>query len=624
MAVEFDPLLGKLRTKDSGGGGMSIGGAVTSGTTGSVLYIDGSGNLGQDNASLFWDETNKKLAVSSQIQLGDTNTVLRYNLAEFGTGYFVLDGVSGSAIERGFVSSGQMALYANAGTAGLGNWTPSIALNSSGQIYLKAYDASNVPQLVSIEGNSYQIKASSSSTQTAVIKTDNLTVTRTFQFPDATGTLALTSSIVPLAIGDAVTSGTSGSVLYINSSGQLAQDNANLFWDATNHRLGIGTVAPGEKLDVNGNINIPVTTSLVGIIKQGGSTLLHTYGTSNTFMGVGAGNFTTTGGYSVGIGTSALVALTSGLFNTAVGRIALTAVTTGGRNTAVGSNALSGVTTGSSNVAIGAAALSAISDNSNLVAVGDGAMQNAVSGATEDTALGPTALTILSTGSYNTAMGSNALAAVTTSSYNTGVGRYSGAATTGTGGTFIGMNAATGATTGNYNTIIGSVTAGGLTTGANNTIVGANITGLAATLSNNIILADGAGNQRINVDSTGNVGIGTTTPQTTLDINGGMRTLTNSQSAAYQLLVTDSTVYVTTGTTVGMAVTLPAASANTIGMYFFVYKVDSGIGSVAITPTGTDTINGLNAAKSIANQWNGALVRGLTATSWLATSFTGL
>src|SRR6516162_6340545 len=41
-----------------GGGGMSIGGAVTGGTAGSVLFIDGSGNLAQDNLNLFWDDTN--------------------------------------------------------------------------------------------------------------------------------------------------------------------------------------------------------------------------------------------------------------------------------------------------------------------------------------------------------------------------------------------------------------------------------------------------------------------------------------------------------------------------------------------------------------------------------------
>jgi hypothetical protein len=45
---------------------------------------------------------------------------------------------------------------------------------------------------------------------------------------------------------------TSGSVLFSNGS-TIAQDNSNFFWDATNHRLGIGTTAPSQSLEVNGS-----------------------------------------------------------------------------------------------------------------------------------------------------------------------------------------------------------------------------------------------------------------------------------------------------------------------------------------------------------------------------------
>jgi hypothetical protein len=44
--------------------------------------------------------------------------------------------------------------------------------------------------------------------------------------------------------------GTAGSVAFYTSNGQLAQDNANLFWDDSNNRLGIRTNAPGYTLDV--------------------------------------------------------------------------------------------------------------------------------------------------------------------------------------------------------------------------------------------------------------------------------------------------------------------------------------------------------------------------------------
>ena len=55
-------------TIDASGGSMAIGGAVTSGTSGSVLYIDGSGNLAQDNTNFFFDSTLKALRI-----IDDTN-----------------------------------------------------------------------------------------------------------------------------------------------------------------------------------------------------------------------------------------------------------------------------------------------------------------------------------------------------------------------------------------------------------------------------------------------------------------------------------------------------------------------------------------------------------------------
>lgn len=47
---------------------------------------------------------------------------------------------------------------------------------------------------------------------------------------------------------------TSGSVLFSGSSGDVSQNNAQLFWDSTNNRLGIGTTSPYAKLDVKGNV----------------------------------------------------------------------------------------------------------------------------------------------------------------------------------------------------------------------------------------------------------------------------------------------------------------------------------------------------------------------------------
>lgn len=51
-----------------------------------------------------------------------------------------------------------------------------------------------------------------------------------------------------MAIGDSITSATQGSVLFAGASGVLTQDNASLFFNDTNNRLGLLTTAPTHTL----------------------------------------------------------------------------------------------------------------------------------------------------------------------------------------------------------------------------------------------------------------------------------------------------------------------------------------------------------------------------------------
>lgn len=116
-----------------------------------------------------------------------------------------------------------------------------------------------------------------------------------------------------MAIGGTVTSGTTGSLLFVGSGPVLAQDNANLFWDDTNNRLGIGTTTPaaplqigttstGEKLlvynDGSGNrwgfgIQTGYMQLIGGTIQVGGGnagsfTAYATFTSSGLFVGGGA------------------------------------------------------------------------------------------------------------------------------------------------------------------------------------------------------------------------------------------------------------------------------------------------------------------------------------------------
>ena len=64
------------------------------------------------------------------------------------------------------------------------------------------------------------------------------------------------SYLTDIAIGDTLVDGIAGTLLFLGAGGIFGQDNANLFWDDTNNRLGLGTVSPQTTLDVNGTATI--------------------------------------------------------------------------------------------------------------------------------------------------------------------------------------------------------------------------------------------------------------------------------------------------------------------------------------------------------------------------------
>jgi hypothetical protein len=57
-----------------------------------------------------------------------------------------------------------------------------------------------------------------------------------------------------ISIGGGISGGTTGSVLFVGSGATIAQDNANIFWDDSNNRLGIGTASPQHSLHISGNM----------------------------------------------------------------------------------------------------------------------------------------------------------------------------------------------------------------------------------------------------------------------------------------------------------------------------------------------------------------------------------
>jgi hypothetical protein len=172
--------------------------------------------------------------------------------------------------------------------------------------------------------------------------------------------------------------------------------------------VGIDTSTPAATLDVNGNLNLPTTTSAsVGVLTLGGVRFLHNFGTYNTFVGTNAGNTTMTAGHISAFGYNALANNTSGDANSAFGHNALAANNTGSDNSAFGGGALVSNTTGGSDSGFGHHALYSNSTGSTNSAFGESALANDASGSS-NSAFGSGALSSLTTGNNNIAIGSSA------------------------------------------------------------------------------------------------------------------------------------------------------------------------------------------------------------------------
>jgi hypothetical protein len=247
--------------------------------------------------------------------------------------------------------------------------------------------------------------------------------------------------------------------------------------------VGIGTTAPGYELDVAGDVNIGNSNEVrIGgtqVFSKGSGQLI-----GNLFVGDGGGSIETGGESNTSVGIGAMSANTTGFMSTAVGYQALAANTTAFSNTAVGTFALLSTTTGRSNTAVGLSSNKLNVDGQFNTSVGDSSMRMNTSG------------------SFNTVMGQTALYKNTTGANNTVLGYGAGYNNqTGSGNVFLGNQA------------------GSPETGSNKLYIDNSST------SAPLIWGDFSSNY---VNINGNLGIGTTSPQESLDINGQMKLKKNS------------------------------------------------------------------------------------------------
>lgn len=148
-----------------GGGSMSIGGTVTSGTVGSVLFVGTGPTLQQDNTNFFWDNTNKRLGIGTATPDNDIQ-ILSYA----GSSEITLTRINGT--------SGSPTTLVNSDAIGGFNFT---GRSSDGTVYTAAYMLATVDGTPSGSGMVTGINFATSNTGAPQVrmrlqKTGNLSI----------------------------------------------------------------------------------------------------------------------------------------------------------------------------------------------------------------------------------------------------------------------------------------------------------------------------------------------------------------------------------------------------------------------------------------------------------------
>jgi hypothetical protein len=303
---------------------------------------------------------------------------------------------------------------------------------------------------------------------------------------------------------------------------------------------------------------------------QAGAAL--TQGNDNTFFGYHAGNAVTTGLGNVLIGSQAGVLITTASDNTIVGLQAGAALTTSSSNSLFGYQSGNGLTTGTQNCATGWFSMGNTTSGSFNCFYGVEAGFSNVSGS-NISAFGWQAAPATDTSSNICAFGASTFSSASTSSGCSAFGDTSGA---------------------NQNNYTNCTFVGALADASNDGLTNATAIGYNAQVgaSNSLVLGNGA-----------NVGIGTSTPNSSLHIVGGItykRTpITISSGGTYTVLSTDYIIGITSLAAGGGTVMLPAPSAANTGQIFIIK--DEG-GHVSLTQPLHITVAGGALIDGIATQ----------------------
>lgn len=342
---------GAAYSQISAGGSMAIGGTVSSGTAGSVLFVATGPVLQQDNANFFYDNTNHRLGLGTTSPQAQFHVVhatqpimaLAVNATDVNRRFDAIDGTFKEArIISGDTTAGAVTIIASGTSGKFSVWTNNAAVEQF-DILPSGRAAFGVPQGAPAAGINARLHvaggAGDTTVPTIMISGSGNTGSLNMQAGQSaavsaasTGSLRYNASTQHFEISEnggaytQVGTGTgtltgsglvNGQVAFATTSTNLSSDSA-LFWDNTNKRLGVGTNSPQRFLHVT-SAEAGANGLLIRLEKTGTSPRQWDINTKSGALVIGdntasadrwsldtAGNMTlSTAGvsYSVGLGT---------------------------------------------------------------------------------------------------------------------------------------------------------------------------------------------------------------------------------------------------------------------------------------------------------------------------------
>jgi hypothetical protein len=342
-----------------------------------------------------------------------------------------------------------------------------------------------------------------STTTAATVDTDKFVVFDSGLLKYRTGSEVLSDIGAQAALTNPVTgTGASGQVAYWSGTGTQSGSN-NLFWDAANNKLGIGTntltsatrlVVQGTAASDAGQLGSELLTTGTGDASWTGSDFAtgytHVAGSTTTLTSTLAGvvnnyyqiTYTVTG-RTAGTFTVAFGGYISGALS-ATGAVGPRATTTGTLVITPTSDFNGTIVLSIKVISASTATVSFLSSEGTVTneiranSINTNTFIGRLSGqrnttGIQNTSLGNITLSQNTTGNSNIAIGNSALFLNTIGSSNTAIGLSAlSGNTTGSRNTVIGENAIVANATGSFNVALGSFNLIGLTSGSNNTALG--------------------------------------------------------------------------------------------------------------------------------------------------------